>query len=465
MNINLIFKSLLAAALLSSLSSFTVASAEENNGPAPEATAAEAELSFRDIPYLDKAFIDATPANRKDGILVGELGVDGGNKNMIVKLAKEIADYKHGPYDSLLIVQKGKLLFESYYSRGRVNLPHYQASATKAYTGFALGRAIQMGYLSMADLDKPLVSFLKDLDPTKFVEGAKTITLNHALTMRSGIRISDEQRKEFKKNPSQLKGQGEVQALLEHSAPITEESQSFKYGGGAGLIMQVIDAVVPGSAKDFIKNELLDKMGITTYRWRTNGVTGLPESGHSSAMTSRNMIKWGILAMNKGKWNDEQLIPEAFIAKATSRLLYPGNHDVFGGGKDVSKQGYGYFWWSADLKVGNKSYFSASAQGGNGQFIILIEELDLLFVVTDDDNDNSTLQITAERILPAFIQNSIPTLGGKSDSQDKFSVLEGPYLGQEPPGLTPEVFAPDIVPTEHRAWGGSFTPQLTKHPL
>ena len=370
---------------------------------APEATAAEAELSFRDIPYLDKAFIDTAPADRKDALVVGELGVDGGNKAMIVKLAQEIADGKHGKFDSLLIAHKGRILFESYYLRGRINLPHPQASATKAYTGLALGRAIQLGYLTMADLDKPLVSFLKDLDPTKFVDGVEKITLNKALTMRSGIRISDEQREEFEKNPDQLKGQGHVQAYLEHSEPVTADSQSFLYSNDPMLVMQVIDAVVPGTAEDFIKDELLDKMGITTYRWMTD-VDGLPMAGAGSSMTSRAMVKWGNLARNKGKWNGEQLVPEAYIAKASSRIFYTGDDDFHYGGKDTSNQGYGYYWWSADLRYDNKNYFSRSAQGGWGQFIVLIDELDLMVVFTAHDNDTSYLQITAERILPAFIQ-------------------------------------------------------------
>ena len=118
------------------------------------------------------------------------------------------------------------------------------------------------------------------------------------------------------------------------------------------------------------------------------------------------MVKLGILTINKGKWNGEQLVPEAFIAKATSRILLTGSDvDVYGGGKDVSNQGYGYFWWNADLKYGNKSYYSASAQGGGGQYIIVIEELDLIVVATGhNNNDNSTLQIIAEKILPAFIK-------------------------------------------------------------
>ncbi len=449
-------------AFLSSINSFFTHGAEEKTGLAPEATIVETTLSFRDIPDLKSAFIDATPTDRKDDIAVGELGIDGGNKAMIVKLAQEIADNKYDSYDSLLIAHKDKLIFESYYSRGRINLPHFQASATKVYTALALGRAIQLGYLTMMDLNKPLVSFLKDLDPTKFVDGVENITLHQAMTMRSGIRISKEKREEIEKEPSLLKGQGQVQAYLEHSAPITKDSQSFKYQMDPELVMQVIDAIVPGAAKDFIKNELLDKMGITDYGWRT-AVSGLPAAGWGSSMTSRNMLKWGTLARNRGKWNGEQLVPEAFLVKATSRIVITGDEDVYGGGKDVSNQGYGYYWWNADLKVGNKSYFSTSAQGGGGQYIILIEELDLLIVVTAHDNDNSTLQIVAERILPAFMQNFTPTISSKSYGQDKYPVLEGPYIGQKPPGLTPEVFAPGIVSKEHRDWTGRFTPDMKEY--
>ncbi|MTI30543.1 TolB family protein [Xanthovirga aplysinae] len=40
------------------------------------------------------------------------------------------------------------------------------------------------------------------------------------------------------------------------------------------------------------------------------------------------------------------------------------------------------------------------------------------------------------------------------------SHLEGPYLGQKPPGLMPEPFAPGIVTTEHWEYGGGFSPDL-----
>ncbi|HAS42633.1 MAG TPA: hydrolase [Microscillaceae bacterium] len=372
-----------------------------NNQRAPEATTAEAKLKFRDIPILKKAFINASPIDRKDGIPVGKLGIDGGNKAMILKFAQEVADGKYGNYDSFLMIHKGKLIFESYYKKGRINLPHFQASATKTYTGLLLGRAIQLGYLTMADLDKPLVSFLKNLDPSKFVKDVEKITLYQALTMTTGININEENKKKMHQDPAKLKGQKQVQALFEYSDPITAKSREFRYSPGPQLVMQVIDVVVPGTAKDFIKNEFLDKLGITNYRW-TTAVSGLPQSGWKTNITSRDMVKIGLLAMNKGRWQGEQLIPEAFITKATSRINKSYHNDIFGGGKDVSNQGFGFFWWSADLKCGNKSYFCATAQGGGGQYIMLIRELDLMVVVTAYNRKDKTQQVIAENILPAF---------------------------------------------------------------
>ena len=402
MTINFKLKNLIAIALLVSFSSFAeesaIKSAEENNSRAPEATAAEASISFWDLPYLKEAFIDSTPADRKDGLAVDDLVANGGNKAIILQLAQEIADKKHGKYDSLLIARHGKLVFESYYLRGRVNLPHMQASATKAYTSLLVGRVMQLGYLTMADLDKPLVSFLKDLDPTKFVGGVEKITLHKAMTMSSGLRFNEEQLKKIRKNPSQYKGLDQIQAFLELSAPITSESQSFKYqGADPQLVMQVLDAVVPGSAKDFIKNELLDKMGITTYSWRTD-VSGLPLAGERSSMTSRAMIKLGALVINKGQWNGEQLISAKYLASATSGITKAAEDwqpDSFN---------YGYFWYQTYMIVGDKSYDANIAWGGGGQHIITLEELDLIIVITGHDREDTIMTQVSKIILPAFVK-------------------------------------------------------------
>ena len=172
------------------------------------------EVSFWDIPHLNNAFINTTPEDRKDGISVDTLAVNSNDRKAILKLSQELFDGEHGNYDALLISHKNKLVFESYYKKGRINLPHGQASAVKAYTSLVLGRAIQMGYLSMEDLNKPLISFLKDVNPKKITQGAEKITLHKALTMHGGLNIDSDTWKEIEKDTIRLKGQGLVQTLL-----------------------------------------------------------------------------------------------------------------------------------------------------------------------------------------------------------------------------------------------------------
>jgi hypothetical protein len=43
-------------------------------------------------------------------------------------------------------------------------------------------------------------------------------------------------------------------------------------------------------------------------------------------------------------------------------------------------------------------------------------------------------------------------------------ILYGPYLGQEPPGMKPEIFAPEIISTtDQREFSGTFTPDGTEY--
>ena len=361
---------------------------------------AETKMSFWDLPYLKEAFINIKPTNKNDGHKVGELGVDGGHKEMIIKFAQQISNNKFGNYDSFLITHKGKLLFESYYKRGRIDLPHIQFSVTKAYTSLAIGCAIELRYLDKSDLEKPLINFLPGLDATKFVEGVKKITLHQALTMRSGLRFSNEQIAEFRKNPKKYKGINQIQAFLSMSKPITTTSQNYKYQGSDPImVMQVLDAVVPGSAKDFIKNEILDKLGVNNYIWRDD-LSGLPLANSGSSLTSRDMMKIGSLVLDKGKWNGKQLISSEYLSKATSAITKPTED------WQPKTFSYGYLWYQTSLMLKNKSYDIKIAWGAGGNRIILSEELDLVIVITGHDVEDTIMTPITEMIFPAFINNS-----------------------------------------------------------
>ena len=380
--------------------SITAATAEEMpaTGLAPEVTDLNSEdVSFqleKNLPDLRRPFINPSPGDRKDGIPVGELGNDGGDKEAILTFANEIDGGDHGEVDSLLLCKGGKLIFESYYRRGRVNYPHYQMSITKSYTAIAVGRAIQLGHLSMEDLDKPVVDFLKNIDLNLLVKGAGRITLAEAMNMHSGVRVSRLEAAELMKTPKVLKGQGQIEAYLTHSEPIPPSPREYKYqGSDPSMAMQVIEAATPGTSWQFLEKELLGKMGIRNFAWQED-ISGLPKSAAGSSMRSRDMLKWGLLVMNEGQWKGEQLVPTEFVKLATSR--------IHTNPQDTS---YGYFWWRHDAPVGEQTFDCISGRGAGGQFILMFPEIDLIAIVTAHNKGmGKMLKTLPERVVPGFLK-------------------------------------------------------------
>jgi CubicO group peptidase (beta-lactamase class C family) len=369
--------------------------ADTSNGLAPEVTDLNAEdVSYsleKKIPYLKTAFVDFVPNDLDDFIPVGTLDSDSVNKEAIESFLQEIADEKHGNTDSFLISHKNHLLVESYFKRGRINYPHYQMSITKSYTALAIGRAIKLGYMDMEDLNKPIVHFLKDLDLSSIASGTKEITLHQAMHMKSGIRIDKKISKELMKDPESLKKQGQIQAYLQYTQPIKSSEVTFKYqGADPSIAMQILEVKVPGSAEDFIRDELLKPMGITNYSWQED-VSGLPKSAAGSSICSRDMLKFGMLMMNKGVFNDQPLIDPEFIEIATSALDKNPNRT------------YGYFWWGHEVKVGSKTYLCTSGRGAGGQLILIFPQLELILVTTAHNKGmGQMLKLAGQRVIPAL---------------------------------------------------------------
>ena len=81
-----------------------------------------------------------------------------------------LADDKAGKYsnlDSSILWQDGRLIFELSNRRGRVDGPHYAMSITQTLTSITLARTIQLGLLNMDDLDKPVISFMPQIDRSR----------------------------------------------------------------------------------------------------------------------------------------------------------------------------------------------------------------------------------------------------------------------------------------------------------
>ena len=371
-----------------------------NNGLGPEVVDLNAEdVSFeseKKIPYLNQPFISPAPRDRKDQLKVGKLGAGGEDRERILAYARRLAEpsdsVKFGNTDSLLIAHRGKLILEAYYRRGRVNYPHYQMSITKSYTAYAIGRAIQLGHMTMEDLNKPVASFLKDIDSSKLAEGANEITLDQAMQMSSGILLPQKRLSDILSQPEQLLGQGQAQAYLHFTRPLPPAPKPFKYqASDPVLTMQVLEAVVPGTAEQFICDHLLKPLGISNFNWQED-LSGYPKSAAGSSIRSRDMIKFGLLTLKQGTWNGKQLLPRAFVTKATSPLVQT-NEENF----------YGYFWWHQTREIQGRKYPLIQGRGAGGQFIFVAPSIDLVIVATAHNQGmGKMLKELPENLIPAF---------------------------------------------------------------
>ncbi len=132
-----------------------------------------------------------------------------------------------------------------------------------------------------------------------------------------------------------------------------------------------------------LKENIMDKIGAsTTWRWhgyenawaeidglKMKSVTGGGHSGAGIFISAEDMARFGLLFLNDGKWDDEQIISESWIQKATT--------------PSVPNVNYGYMWWLN--KKGDRHWEGLSeniyyAAGFGGNFIVIDKENGLVVV-------------------------------------------------------------------------------------
>jgi hypothetical protein len=86
-------------------------------------------------------------------------------------------------------------------------------------------------------------------------------------------------------------------------------------------------------------------------------------------MSARDMARFGLLYLNKGKWNNNQIVPEKWIEKSTQAI----STDL---GDFSSREAYGFLWWVTQLN-GRKMYY---ASGTGGHRIMVFPEDDLVII-------------------------------------------------------------------------------------
>lgn len=280
-----------------------------------------------------------------------------------------------GDVHSLLVIKKGELIFEKYYKGWHMDSLHQLQSATKSVISTLMGCAIQQGYIK--NINQSIYDYysytVKD-------ELKKNITIEHLLTQQHGLKWNEgawtDTTNSWRKV---LSSEGDWYNRILEFPMDTISGKKFVYSNAAPtLVSGIIQNATKIQIDSFAIKYLFYPLAIKKY-WFWQGNKGPKNNGMALlALTSRDMAKIGQLYLQKGKWENKQIIPESFVNAAISNKV----KSVEGNGV-YSSYDYGYFWWSNPTwRETNASANIYLARGAGGQNIIVWPEQEVVIVIT-----------------------------------------------------------------------------------
>ena len=299
----------------------------------------------------------------------------------------------HVDVHSIVIIRKGYIVAEQYYSHefGPNDL-HRIYSCTKSITSALLGISLGQGLLE--DVDEKMTDFFPGYNITNLSEDKKNITLEHLLTMSSGLEWHEieypygDSRNTFR----QWYDGGALVKFVLDQPTVAAPGEEFSYNSGSSHVLSAIVQKATGVRTDsFAMDQLFRPIGIDEFYWPADD-DGIPLGGSGIQLTPRDMARFGYLYLKNGTWDGAQIVPGEWVEisqqKHMARKYIPDSY-------------YGYQFWVSD-------YGTYSAVGFEGQWITIVPEYDLVVVFTNDFLEGDEFQwSTPERLLTTYIIPSI----------------------------------------------------------
>ena len=265
--------------------------------------------------------------------------------------------------------------------------------------------AIQTGYIN--SVHQSIFDYLPNHQQFKTKENAK-ITIEHLLTMTSGLEWDewsaahgttandiDLLYTDYSDNP--------LVCVLERPA-VSTPGQAFAYNGGGYIVLgKILENASKMSLEDFSNKYLFKPLGIDSTSWFQFNNGDYATDG-SLQITPRDMLKLGVLYLQNGNWNKQQIISKDWVNK--SKNYYNNNKNIEVGGKGSGENGYSYSWWTTEYSISDKKVNIFGAGGWGGQEIIVLPDENMIVVFTGSSfaSKTKTYKILEKYILPATIQ-------------------------------------------------------------
>ncbi len=285
---------------------------------------------------------------------------------------------------SVTIVRNSTIVLDEYYPPSTPDTLHVIRSCTKSIISILIGIAIDEGYID--GVDQPVLSFFPDRVVNNVDASKESMTLEDLLTMSSGFDCRDSYLYNWYDLEQMAASDDWAQFVLD--LPMRYEPGShFEYCNGVSHLLSTILQTATGtSTLDFARERLFGPLGITDLEWETDP-QGVAVGYSGIRATPHDMARIGLLYLNRGEWDGEQIVAADWVAESTRAHISAG----------TLSDGYGYQWW-----VDANGYYMA--QGYGGQFIYVVPEQNMVVVFTGELRDEDFFipeGLLNEYIIPA----------------------------------------------------------------
>lgn len=320
------------------------------------------------------------------------------NKNSIIKLSEMenlISKDSLPNTHSVLISKNGKLIYENYFGGYNANIPHDMRSASKSISSTIVGLAKDKSLFQ--NVQQSIFNFLPEKYQNQRDSLKSKIDIQSLLTMSSGLDAIDYGINANPKSPAvednYQRSKDWIKTIL--TAPmINTPNTKANYGSANPYLLGVLmDSIVSEPLELFIDKHLFQKLKISNYIIQAD-LNGTPYFSGGMYLTPKDMLKFGELYLNNGKWNSRAVVSKKWVKNSLKNYHNLEN--------TVDKNGYGYLWWHNTYQVNGKSIDTIEARGAGGQYIFIIPNLKTVIIITSGNYRNGKTQ-QPELILEKYI--------------------------------------------------------------
>jgi CubicO group peptidase (beta-lactamase class C family) len=206
---------------------------------------------------------------------------------------------------SFIVLHNGKIVLENYFNGHTASDLWYWASAGKTLTATVTGIAAQEGFLN---INSKVSNYIGTGWTSAPLAKENLITNKHLLSMTSGL--------------DDALGDDVSSANLQY---VADAGSRWAYHNVYVKLQDVVAAATGQTWDTYFNTKLKNPIGM-------NGMWVQNQVGNVYWSTARSMARFGLLALNNGKWKGVQLVNSNFMQQATTT-------------SQQINEAYGYLWW------------------------------------------------------------------------------------------------------------------------